>query len=135
LADRDTARCGHTWRIWGAFSPDERLLATASPDKTAGGRTPAAIGEPLPLPDVRVGALVVDPRNRYLDRARAGQHLPRLVMAVADYQATAVLIARGAGPPRLSPPQISQAHPYGGQVLCPAAILGAPIVPLAAAGV
>ena len=52
-------------------------------------------GEPLPLAGGRVGALVVDPRDGHLDRARAGQHLPRLVRAVADHQPAAVLIALG----------------------------------------
>jgi hypothetical protein len=45
-------------------------------------------GEPHPL----AGALVVDPRGGHLHRARAGQHLPALVIAVADHQAAAVLI-------------------------------------------
>ncbi len=39
-----------------------------------------------------LGALVVDPRSGHLDRARAGQHLPGLVIAVADHQAAAVLV-------------------------------------------
>jgi hypothetical protein len=52
-------------------------------------------GEPLPLAGVRVGALVVDPRDGHLDRARAGQHLPRLVIAVADDQPAAVPVPLG----------------------------------------
>jgi hypothetical protein len=52
-------------------------------------------GEPLALPGVRIGALVVDPRYRHLDRAGAGQHLPRLVIAVADHQPAAVLVPLG----------------------------------------
>ena len=52
-------------------------------------------GEPLPLAGVRVGALVVDPRRAHLDRARAGQHLPRLVIAVAHHQPAAVLVPLG----------------------------------------
>ena len=50
-------------------------------------------GEPPPLTRSRVGALVVDPRHGHLDRTRAGQHLPRLVIAVPHHQAAAVLIA------------------------------------------
>ena len=49
-------------------------------------------GEPLPLTRARVGALVVDPRHGHLDRAGAGQDLPRLVIAVAHHQPAAVLI-------------------------------------------
>jgi AAA ATPase domain len=50
---------------------------------------------PAPLTRVRVGALVVDPGDGHLDRARAGQHLPRLVTAVAYDQAAAVCIPLG----------------------------------------
>ena len=49
--------------------------------------------EPLPLTGFRVDALVVDPRRVHLDRARAGGHLPRLVVAVAHHQPAAVLVA------------------------------------------
>ena len=52
-------------------------------------------GEPLPLPGARISALVVDPRGRDLDRARADQHLPRLVIAIADHQAAAIHIMLG----------------------------------------
>jgi hypothetical protein len=53
-------------------------------------------GEPLPLPGVRVGALAVHPRDGHLDRARAGQDLPRLVVTVADHQAAAIPIPLGS---------------------------------------
>jgi hypothetical protein len=43
-------------------------------------------------PVARVGALVVDPQHGHLDRARAGQHLPALMGAVADHQTAAVLV-------------------------------------------
>jgi hypothetical protein len=38
-----------------------------------------------------VGARVVDPRHRHLHHTPAGQHLPRLVIAIAHHQAVAVL--------------------------------------------
>jgi hypothetical protein len=49
-------------------------------------------GEPLALASVRIDALVVDPRHGHLHRARAGQHLARLVIAVAHHQPTALLV-------------------------------------------
>ncbi len=52
-------------------------------------------GEPLPLPGHRVRPPVIDPRHGHLHSARAGQHLPRLVTAVADHQPAAVLIPLG----------------------------------------
>src|ERR1043165_3982524 len=42
---------------------------------------------------IRVGALVVDLRRGHLYRAGAGQHLARLVIAVAHNQAVTVLVA------------------------------------------
>jgi hypothetical protein len=44
---------------------------------------------------VRVGPLVVHLRRGHLHRARAGQHLSRLVAAVAGHQPAAVLIPLG----------------------------------------
>jgi len=52
-------------------------------------------GDPLPLTGVRVGALVGDPGDGHLDRARAGQDLPRLVIAVADHQPAAIFATLG----------------------------------------
>jgi len=50
-------------------------------------------GEPRPLAGVGVGAAIVDPRRHHLDRAGRGQHLPRLVGAVAHHQSPPVLVA------------------------------------------
>ena len=36
--------------------------------------------------------LVVDPRHGHLDRARAGHHLPALVVAIAHHQAAVILV-------------------------------------------
>ncbi len=47
-------------------------------------------GEPGPLTGRRVDALVVHPRRLDGHRAGRGQHLTRLVRAVADHQAPAV---------------------------------------------
>ena len=52
-------------------------------------------GEPLAFTGDRVGALVVDPRRGHLHRAGAGQHLSRLVRAIADHQAVTILAPLG----------------------------------------
>jgi hypothetical protein len=49
--------------------------------------------EPLPLTGFRVNALVVDARRVHLHRARAGDHITRLVVAVAHHQPAPVLVA------------------------------------------
>jgi hypothetical protein len=46
----------------------------------------------LPLTGIGVDALVVDPRGGHAHRARRGQHLTLVVMAVADHQPTPVLV-------------------------------------------
>src|SRR5271157_6521495 len=46
----------------------------------------------MPLPGIRVDPLVVDPRGHHGDRARGGQHVARLVIAIADHQPTAVVV-------------------------------------------
>jgi hypothetical protein len=49
--------------------------------------------EPGPLPGHRVGALVVHPRRGHPHRARAGPHLPALVIAIADHLPAALALA------------------------------------------
>ena len=56
-----------------------------------GGRI--AEREPLPLTGFRVNALVVNARRVHLDRARAGDHITRLVVTVAHHQPTPVVVA------------------------------------------
>jgi hypothetical protein len=53
-------------------------------------------GEPLSLARHRISALVVDPRRGYFHRTRAGQHLPRLVIAIAHHQTAAIVVPLGS---------------------------------------
>ena len=55
-------------------------------------------GEPAAPPGVGVDPAVVDPRRDHLDRAGAGQDLPRLMRAVAHHQPTPTLVAVGGKP-------------------------------------
>jgi hypothetical protein len=55
-------------------------------------------GEALPLAGVGIGALVVDPRHRHLDRPGGGEHLARLVVAVAHHQPTTTPVALAGEP-------------------------------------
>ncbi len=50
-------------------------------------------GEPLAFTSVGIDTFVVDPRGPHLHRTGCGQHLARLVVAVADHQSVAVVIA------------------------------------------
>jgi hypothetical protein len=49
--------------------------------------------EPLPVTGFRVDPVVVDARRVHLDRARAGGHLARGVIAIAHHQPAPVLVA------------------------------------------
>jgi len=55
-------------------------------------------GEPRPLAGVGIDSLVVDPRRLDLDGAGAGDHLPRLMVAVAHHQPPARLITLAGEP-------------------------------------
>ena len=49
-------------------------------------------GKPLPLTRIGVDTAVVDPRRFHLHGTGRGQHLTRLVIAVADHQSVTVLV-------------------------------------------
>ena len=70
-------------------------------------------GEPHPLPAFRISALVIDPRHRYLHRARTGQHRPRLGGAVVDHHPAAglgCLARRHSATRQRDPPLASDAR-------------------------
>ena len=48
--------------------------------------------ESLPLTGFRIDPFVVDPRRLHLDRPSAGEHLPDVVVAVADHQPVPILV-------------------------------------------
>ena len=49
-------------------------------------------GKPLALTGFAIHPAVIDPRGLHRHRAGGGQHLPRLVITVADHQPVPVLV-------------------------------------------
>src|SRR5262249_54339956 len=95
---RSAGRTGHPARsaLWSPF-----LRGLAAP-RRQDHRT-----KPHPFASGPVGALVVDPRHGHLDRTRASQHLPALVVILQAQPDTEVIVVpvgggqdRAAGPVR-----------------------------------
>jgi hypothetical protein len=82
-------------RVTGARQPNLRSGTSSGSSRTRGERLPNRRGEPHPFAGSRIDALVVDPRRPHLDRACAGQHLPVLVVTIADHQTAAIFAALG----------------------------------------